>query len=239
MGLIYLIDRKDNGHTRCRSMVDRLNRLGHDTIISRYNNNCDIRHLRTTGTHRRKGLMTRCIQESDATTIGQLHVVSTNVLCDTTSLTRNHIRITDIIQQRGLSVINVTHHGDNRWTRYPILLIVILLFIGLNSLYHVCTDILCLEAKLVSYNIDGLRIQTLVDRDHDTNTHAGAYDFCHGHIHHVRQVVRSHKLSQLQHLAFLFLLLQQLVLTLCRSLTFVTAILRALVILVIFAGQAS
>ena len=183
--------------------------------------------------------MTRCIQEGNTAAIRQLHVVSTDVLRDTAGLTRNHIRITDVVQQRGLTVIDVTHHSDNRWTGYPILFVVILLLISLNSLNHVCTDIFGLETKLISHNIDRFRIQTLIDRNHDTNAHAGTDDLCHRHIHHVRQVIRSHELGQLQYLAFLFLLLQQLVLTLCCSLTFVTTILRALVILIALAGQTS
>ena len=49
--LIHLIDSHDNRHIRCLCMVDCLNGLRHNTVISCNNQNCNIRHLCTTRTH--------------------------------------------------------------------------------------------------------------------------------------------------------------------------------------------
>ncbi len=41
-------------------------------------------------------------------------LVSTNVLGDATMLAGHNVRVADGIQQAGLTVVNVTHDGDNR-----------------------------------------------------------------------------------------------------------------------------
>ena len=48
-------------------VVDRLDRLRHDRIVRGHNQHHDIRHLRATCPHRRKGRVARCIEE------GHLH----------------------------------------------------------------------------------------------------------------------------------------------------------------------
>ena len=80
-------------------MVDCFLCLRHDVIIGSYNNNGDIRYFRTTGTHSGKRLMTRSIEECDTASVLQLHIICTDMLCDTSGLTGNHIRLTDIVKQ--------------------------------------------------------------------------------------------------------------------------------------------
>jgi len=111
-------------------MIDGFHCLRHDTIVGCYNNNSDICYFCSTSTHSRKGFMTRCIQESNTTAVRQLHIISTNMLSDTTRFTGNHIRITDIIQQRSLTMVNVSHHRNNRWTRNPIFFVIFIFKIG-------------------------------------------------------------------------------------------------------------
>ena len=98
MWLIDFINSENNRNTGSRSVINRLNRLRHHVIISGHDNNSDIRHLRATGTHSGKRLVTRSIQERDTAAILQLHVVGSDMLRDTTSLTGDYVRATDIIQ---------------------------------------------------------------------------------------------------------------------------------------------
>ena len=98
MWFIHLIDSKHNRYTRRHCMVDGLLCLRHHVIIRRYNNNRNIRYFRATGTHSGKRLMTRSIQERDTAAILQLHVVGSDMLRDTTGLTGDYVRATDIIQ---------------------------------------------------------------------------------------------------------------------------------------------
>ena len=98
MWLIDFINSENNRNTGSRSVINRLNRLRHHVIISGHDNNRDIRHLRATGTHSGKRLVTRSIQERDTAAILQLHVVGSDMLRDTTGLTGDYVRATDIIQ---------------------------------------------------------------------------------------------------------------------------------------------
>ncbi len=60
--------------------------------------------------------MTRRIEESDGFAVpGDL--VGTDVLGDTTGLARRDVRLTDFVQQQGLAVVDVAHHGNDRRTR--------------------------------------------------------------------------------------------------------------------------
>ena len=179
-------------------MVQRLDSLRHDVIVGSDNHNNDIGDLGTTGTHSGKRLVTRGIQEGDATAVGQLHVIGTDVLGDTTSLTGNDVRVADVVQQRGLTVVNVTHDGHNRRTLNEICGIVFLVADGLG---HLGTGILGLEAKLVGNNVDGLGVQTLVDAHHHAQVHTSGDNLVDGHVHHACQVIGSHKLGELEHLA--------------------------------------
>ncbi len=135
-------------------------------------------------------------------------------------------------------MVNVSHHRYDRRTGYPILLVIILL-ISIDSLNNICAYILSLKAELLSHNIDCLRIQTLVDRNHDANTHTSTNNLRYRYVHHVRQIVGRNELSKLQHLAFQFFLFHQLVLTLHRRIAFITTVFSTLIILIILVGQAS
>ena len=237
MRLIDLIDGKYDRNAGSRSMVDRLDGLRHDIIVGSHNDNCDIRHLGSTGTHGGKGLVTRRIQEGDTASALQLHVVSADVLRDTSGLTGNYVCITDVIQQRSLTVVDVSHHSYDRGTCHPVFFVVFF-FVGLDGFHHFGTDIFGLEAEFFSYNINSFRIQALVDGNHDTDAHTSSDNLGNRHIHHVGKVVGGNELRQLQHLAFHFFLFHQFVFTLLESITFVTTVLGSLVILVALVGQA-
>ena len=132
----------------------------HHRVISRNNDDGNIGNLSTTGTHGRKSLMAWCIEECNLTTILQFHVVGTDVLGDTTSLTSNHVCVTDMVEQRSLTMINMSHHRYNRGASHEIVLIVFLLS---NSVLNLCTDVFGSKTELLSYNIDSLSIEALID----------------------------------------------------------------------------
>ncbi len=57
--------------------------------------------------------MARGIQEGDHAVIG-FYVVSTDVLGDATRFAGGHFSRTNVVKQRGFTVVNVTHDGHNR-----------------------------------------------------------------------------------------------------------------------------
>ena len=120
------------------------------------------------------------------------------MLGDTTSLTGDNVRIADIVQQRSLTVVHVTHHGHYRGTLNEIGGIIILLADGL---YHLGTGIFGLKAKLVGNDIDRLGIESLVDAYHHAQIHTSGDNLVDGHVHHDGEVVSGNELGKLQDLA--------------------------------------
>ena len=198
-GFVDFVDGKDDGHTSSHCVVDGFLGLWHHVVVGSNDDDGDVGDLRTTSTHSGEGFVTRGVEEGDFATILEFHVVSTDVLGDTTSLTSDDIGIADVVEERRLTVVNVTHHRDDRRTLAEVFFIVHLFD---DSLLHFGRDELCGETKFFSHHFDGFLVETLVDRHHDADAHAGADDLCHGDIHHRCQFVGSHKFGELQHAAF-------------------------------------
>ena len=153
----------------------------HDRVIGCNDDDSDIRYLCSTGTHGSECLVTRGVKERDAASVRQLHVVCADVLRDASGLAGNDIGLAHIVQQRGLTVIHVSHDGDDRRTRDKFALVILLL---VDCLLHFGADIFRSVSELISHQIDGLGVQTLVDTYHDTDRHERSDELCDRHIHH-------------------------------------------------------
>ena len=130
--LIDLVDCNDNLNPCCFCMVDCLNGLRHHAVVCCYYQNCNIGRLCTTHTHCSKCLMSRSIQECDLLTI-DLYGICTDVLGDTTGLAGGNVGRTDCIQQRSLTMVNMTHNTDYRRSCNHIVLILFFLFQKLSN----------------------------------------------------------------------------------------------------------
>ena len=146
--LINFVDCEYNGHTGGHGVVDGLLGLRHHVVVGSYDDDGNVGHLRTTGTHGGEGLVTRRIQEGDNTSVFERYVVGSDVLGDTSCFTRDDVGFADVVEQRGLTVIDVTHHGDNRGTGLQVFFSILFLH---NGLCHFGADVLRLEAKLFGY----------------------------------------------------------------------------------------
>ena len=134
------------------------------------------------------------------------------MLGNTSGLTGNYIRLTDIVKQRSLTVVNVSHHRYNRSARLQIFRSI---FFFNDSLCHFRTYIFSLESEFFSHQIDGFSIQTLVDGNHDTNTHTSSDNLVNRNIHHRCQFVSRNELGQLQYLAVCHFLIFQFLYLFC------------------------
>ena len=216
-------------------MCDSLLGSRHHSVVGSDDDDGDIRHLSTTGTHSGERLVTRSVEERNLTSVLQLHVVCTDVLCDAASLAGDDVCLAYIVEQRGLTVVYVAHHGYDRSARNEVVLVV--LHLG-DSLLHLCTYVFCLEVELLSHEVDGLGVETLVDRHHDAHAHERTNHLVHAHVHHRSELRYGNELGQLQCLALLVLLAQLLVYLLLSSLALLLTILRALLVLVLLVCEA-
>ena len=228
--LVYLVDGKHDGDIRRHGMVDGLLRLRHDVVVRRDDDDGDIRHLRTTGSHGREGFVPRRVKEGDVTSVFQRHVIGTDMLRDAAGLAGNDIGLADIVEQRGLSVIDMPHDRHDGGARHQIFLVVFLLVDGFRDFR---TDIFRLETEFLGHKVDGLRVHALVDGHHDAHAHTSADDLSDRHVHHGRQLIGRHKFRQLQHLAFSGLLFELFLHRSPDTFAFLLAVFRALVRLVL------
>ncbi len=144
--LVYLINCKYNRYPCRHCMIDGFLRLRHHVIIGSHNNDGDIRNLCTTGTHSGKRFMTRSIEECDTASVFQLHIVCTDVLCDTSGFS-----LADIVEQGCLTVVNVSHYRNNRSAGLQVFRSI---FFFYNGLCYFRTYIFCFETELFGYQID-------------------------------------------------------------------------------------
>ena len=224
-GFVDFVDGKDDGHTSSHCVVDGFLGLWHHVIVGSDDDDGDVGDLRTTSTHSGEGFVTWGVEEGDFATILELHVVSTDVLGDTTCLTSDDVGIADVVEKRSLTVVYVTHHSDNRRALEEIFFIVNLFYDGF---LHFGRDELSGETKFFSHHFDGFLVKTLVDRHHDADAHARADDLCHRDIHHRSQFVGRHKLGELQHAAFSIAAHHVFLVAFTSSITLLTAVFRTL-----------
>ncbi len=180
-------------------MIDCLDGLGHHVVVGGHDDDGQVGHLGTTGTHGRERLVTRGIEERDVASVVQLDIVCADMLRDTSGLAGNHVGLADIVQQRRLTVVHVAHDGHDGRTALQFLLLVLNMLYGLG---HVCGYEFGLESELLGHDVDGLGIQALVDRHHHAEVHTCGYDFVDGDVHQAGQVVGGNELRDLKHLAF-------------------------------------
>ncbi len=206
-------------------MVYRLHSLGHHVVIGGHYDDGEVGHLGSAGTHGGERLMARGVEESDVTAVVQFHVVGSDMLCDTSGLAGDHICFADIVEKRSLTVVHVSHHGYNRGTGHEVFLLV---SGSLDGFGHIGADKVCLESELLGHDVDGLGIESLVDRHHHTEIHTGGNDLVDGHVHKAGKVVGGDELGDFKNLAFSCLALGVLHLTVVHLLAFLLAELHAL-----------
>ena len=105
-GLVDLVDRHNERNASRTGVRDGFLGLGHDAVVGRHNENDDVGRLSTAGAHRRKGFVTRGVEERDDAS-GRLHVVGTDVLRDAARFARGHLGATDVVEERRLPVVDV------------------------------------------------------------------------------------------------------------------------------------
>jgi hypothetical protein len=165
---------------------DRFDGLRHHLVIGRNHQHDDVGDLRTASTHGGEGFVTGRVEESDCLATGERDVVRADVLRDTAGFTSDHVGLADVVEQRRLAVVNVTHDRDDRRTRHEVLS-------GINNLVRFFLDSVflflhCLEAELARDQFNLVEVEALVDGDHQPEMlEREADDFCRGDLQDLRE----------------------------------------------------
>src|SRR5439155_23377671 len=98
----------DNEWNLCGScMRDRFESLRHDAIVSRHDEDDDVRDSSATRTHQREGLVTRRVQESDLPIVLHLDLICPNMLRDAAGLLFGDLGLSERVQQRSLAMVDM------------------------------------------------------------------------------------------------------------------------------------
>ena len=114
--LINLIDSNDNLCVSCLGKLNCLCSLRFHTIIRCDNNHDDISKHRTVLANCRESLVARSIKEGNLAIL-IFHLISRNMLSNTTSLTFNCLFLEKRIEQSSFTVVDVTHHCHHWWAK--------------------------------------------------------------------------------------------------------------------------
>ncbi len=125
-------------------VVDRLDGLWHHAVVGSHDQDRAVGQLGAAGTHGGERLVARGVEERDLALFAiqvHGHLVGADALRDAAGLACDDVRLADRVEQSGLAVVHVAHHGHDRRTRLEVL--VLLQFLGLE------VDVELLEQLLV------------------------------------------------------------------------------------------
>ena len=173
--LVDLVDRDHDRHAGRLGVVERLDGLRHHAVVGRDHEDRDVGRLRATSTHGGERLVTRGVDEGDATVVavdlgGDL--VGTDVLGDATGLLVDDVGVAQRVEELGLAVVDVTHDGHDRRTDDQVVLVALVLteleVEGLEQLAVLVLggDDLDDVVELLADQLEGLGVDRLGRRDH-------------------------------------------------------------------------
>ena len=164
-------------------MIERFYRLRHYTVIGSNHQYNDIGNLGTSCTHHRKGFVPRCIQEGDIS-FRRRHHISTDMLRNAAEFLSGNISASNSIKRFCLTVINMSHNGNNRRSNYQRGIFVT---IGFDDGFVIQTDNLDIAIIFRCENRGGIGINGLVHCNHHTHLHQFTDQFGRFQIHFSRQ----------------------------------------------------
>lgn len=102
--------------------------------------------------------MSGSVEESDVLTV-YIYLISTDVLSDSACFACCNVSVSDTVEDRSLTVVNVTHYNNDRAARFKVCIIVIsvvnetLLNGNDNFLFNLCAEFLSNERSCVKVDL--------------------------------------------------------------------------------------
>ena len=202
---IDLVDGDDDWRSSCFGVIDCLYCLRHHAIVGCNHEDDQVRYSGATGAHRREGGVSRCIQEGDSVVARGLDHVGTDMLRDASRFSFDDVRFAQIVEKRGLAVVDMAHDRDDRraWLERTLLLVVLGLFEkSLFLFFHR----LRAEPELIRDRDNRVHVEALVDAHDDTQLQARGDDFVWPGSHLLGELANRHELSDLENVELFALL---------------------------------
>ena len=166
-------------------MGNRFDGLRHHAVVGGHHQNHNIGGFGTACTHGGKRFVTRGVEEGNHAARG-FYVVGTDVLGDAAGFALHHFGTADVVEQRGFTVIDVTHHRNHGRARQQSI------FAGCFAVGQESFGIVGLRrfadmAHFFHHNQGGVLVERLVDGNHHAHFHQHFDDFNCFHRHFVCQ----------------------------------------------------
>jgi len=110
--LVDLVDGDDDRHAGRLRVLNGFLGLRHDAVVGCDDQDDDVGDLRAARAHRGESCVARGVEEGHDAARG-LDVVGADVLGDTARFARRDLGATDVVEQRRLAVVDVTHDRDD------------------------------------------------------------------------------------------------------------------------------
>ena len=183
---IDFVDGNHHRHARCFSVGNGFDGLRHHAVVGGNHENHDVGCFRTARAHGGKRFVTRGIQESNHAARG-FNVVCADVLGNAACFALYHFGAADVVQQRGFTVVDVTHHSNDWRTRQCFG------FHSFHAFIQECFGIVgggrfADVAEFFHHNQGGVLVDGLVDGHHHAHFHQGFDHFHAFDCHFVRQI---------------------------------------------------
>ncbi len=185
LGLVGLGQGHHDRHIGRFGVLDGLFGLRHHAVVGGADQDHHVGGLGTAGTHGREGLVAGGVEEGHHAARG-FYVVGPDVLRDATRFARRHLGAPNVVEQRGLAVVHVTHDRDHGRTRPAFGLLLRGFFFG-EGLWVVERCGHRLVPQFFDHNHGRVLVQRLVDGDHLAQLHQLLDDLGRLERHLVRQ----------------------------------------------------
>ena len=166
-------------------VLDRFFRLRHDAVVSGDHEHDDVGRLCAARAHRGECCMAGRIEERDLP-LRNLDVIRTDVLRDAAGFAARDARFADVVEQRRLAVVDVTHDRDDRRTRLRVAFDVQRLFVRVFE--RIGRDRLRDVSHLFDHEDRAVLIEHVVDRRHHAHAHQRLDDFAGFDRHALREI---------------------------------------------------
>ncbi len=130
---VDLVDRHDDRNIRRARVIDRLHRLGHDAVVCCNHQNHDVCDLSSARTHSGERLVPGSVDKRDRPS-ARVDLVRAYVLGDPTRFILHQVAGADSVEQQGLAVVDMPHHGHHWRPRSQILLTLLVLVLEVLGL---------------------------------------------------------------------------------------------------------
>ena len=174
-------------------VLDRLDRLRHDAVVGSDHQHDDVGDVGAAGAHRGERGVARRVDERDQA-LRRLDLVGADVLGDAAGLARGDLGAADVVEQRGLAVVDVAHDGHDRRPRQRLDLARLRLDLVLELVFLEAHGRV---AELLDDQLRGVLVDGLVDGGHHAHLHHGLDDFVGLDRHAVGELADRDRLGQL------------------------------------------